>query len=249
MAWGLLVMSLAACSGKDGEEAAKATSAKATRVAIVEVDECLPLIVAEHLGLLDSLHADVRLIRKGSIAECKQAVERGEADVCVNDEAIEYKLITSKKARIKRISQLGDKVIAADKEGHSYELAHMAVDSLMKAKQHVFIIQVEDLKVRLKMLTTGNVDAAMLPEPYATMAVKQGAYPLPLPKGKGDGNGNDNGNGNENGNQDKGQQSPRSSKLVKIPVIVNVAKLKEPLRIAEDSIKRFGKENYERTWK
>ena len=252
MAWGLLVMSLAACSGKDGDEADKATSAKAVRVAIVEVDECLPLIVAEHLGLLDSLHADVRLIRKGSIAECKQAVERGEADVCVNDEAIEYKLITSKKARIKRISQLGDKVIAADKEGHSYELAHMAVDSLMKAKQHVFIIQVEDLKVRLKMLTTGNVDAAMLPEPYATMAVKQGAYSLNLrfsETKREQGSLRNGASAYENENQDKGQESPRSSKLVKVPVIVNVAKLKEPLRIAEDSIKRFGKENYERTWK
>ena len=232
-------MSLAACSGKDGNEAEKATSAKAVRVAIVEVDECLPLMVAEHLGLLDSLHADVRLIRKGSIAECRQAVERGEADVCVNDEAIDFKLVTSKKARIKRISQLNDKVIAADKEGHSYDLARMAVDSLMNAKQPVFIIQVEDLKVRLKMLTTGNVDAAMLPEPYATMAVKQGGVELPLL------NGNDNGNGNK----DKGQESPRSSKLVKVPVIVNVAKLKEPVRIAQDSIRRFGKENYEWIWK
>lgn len=221
MAWGLLVMSMAACSGKDGEEAGKATSAKATRVAIVEVDECLPLVVAEHLGLLDSLHADVKLIRKGSIAECKQAVENGEADVCVNDEAIAFKLITSKKARIKRISQLGDKVIAADREGHSYDLARMAVDSLMTAKQPVFIIQVEDLRVRLKMLTTGNVDAAMLPEPYATRALKQGGVELPL-KQNGSGNLND---------------------------IVQVAKLKEPLRIANDSIRRFGKENYEKTWK
>jgi ABC-type nitrate/sulfonate/bicarbonate transport system substrate-binding protein len=255
LAWGVLVMSLAACSGKDGDEADKATSAKAVRVAIVEVDECLPLVVAEHLGLLDSLHADVRLIRKGSIAECRQAVESGEADVCVNDEAIDFKLVTSKKARIKRISQLNDKVIAADKEGHSYDLARMAVDSLLNAKQPVFIIQVEDLKVRLKMLTTGNVDAAMLPEPYATMAVKQGGVELPLLNGNG--NGNDNGFREapehqlerKNGNQDKGQESPRSSKLVKVPVIVNVAKLKEPLRIAQDSIRRFGKENYERIWK
>ena len=248
-------MSLAACSGKDGDEAEKATSAKAVRVAIVEVDECLPLMVAEHLGLLDSLHADVRLIRKGSIAECRQAVESGEADVCVNDEAIDFKLVTSKKARIKRISQLNDKVIAADKEGHSYDLARMAVDSLMNAKQPVFIIQVEDLKVRLKMLTTGNVDAAMLPEPYATMAVKQGGVELPLLNGNGNENGNGNGNGNQDkgqgdkGQGDKGQQSPRSSKLVKVPVIVNVAKLKEPLRIAQDSIRRFGKENYEWIWK
>ena len=242
-------MSLAACSGKDGNEADKATSAKAVRVAIVEVDECLPLVVAEHLGLLDSLHADVRLIRKGSIAECRQAVERGEADVCVNDEVIDFKLVTSKKARIKRISQLNDKVIAADKEGHSYDLARMAVDSLMNAKQPVFIIQVEDLKVRLKMLTTGNVDAAMLPEPYATMAVKQGGVELPLLNGNDNGNGNRNDNGNGNGNQDKGQESPRSSKLVKVPFIVNVAKLKEPLRIAQDSIRRFGKENYEWIWK
>ena len=249
LAWGVLVMSLAACSGKDGNEAEKATSAKAVRVAIVEVDECLPLVVAEHLGLLDSLHADVRLIRKGSIAECRQAVESGEADVCVNDEAIDFKLVTSKKARIKRISQLNDKVIAADKEGHSYDLARMAVDSLMNAKQPVFIIQVEDLMVRLKMLTTGNVDAAMLPEPYATMAVKQGGVELPLLNGNGNDNGNGNGNGNDNGNQDKGQQSPRSSKLVKVPVIINVAKLKEPLRIAQDSIRRFGKENYEWIWK
>ncbi len=272
LAWGVLVMSLAACSGKDGNEAEKATSAKAVRVAIVEVDECLPLVVAEHLGLLDSLHADVRLIRKGSIAECRQAVERGEADVCVNDEAIDFKLVTSKKARIKRISQLNDKVIAADKEGHSYNLARMAVDSLMNAKQPVFIIQVEDLKVRLKMLTTGNVDAAVLPEPYATRAVKQGGVELPLLNGNGNGNDTQpkvatkreqgslrNGNGlreapehqleRKNGNQDKGQQSPRNSKLVKVPVIVNVAKLKEPLRIAQDSIRLFGKENYEWIWK
>jgi hypothetical protein len=185
-------------------------------------------------------------------------VESGEADVCVNDEAIDFKLVTSKKARIKRISQLNDKVIAADKEGHSYDLARMAVDSLLNAKQPVFIIQVEDLMVRLKMLTTGNVDAAMLPEPYATMAVKQGGVEIPLLNGNGNGNGNDTQpkvatkreqSSLRNGNQDKGQQSPRNSKLVKVPVIVNVAKLKEPLRIAQDSIRRFGKENYERIWK
>jgi hypothetical protein len=99
--------------------------------------------------------------------------------------------------------------------------------------------------VRLKMLTTGNVDAAMLPEPYATMAVKQGAYSLNLRFSE-----TKREQGSlRNGNQDKGQQSPRSSKLAKVPVIVNVAKLKEPLRIAQDSIRRFGKENYEWIWK
>lgn len=226
--WGMLAISLTACSSKKNDEDNKATSAKATKVAIVDVDECLPLIVAEHLGLLDSLHADVKLIRKGSIAECKQAVENGEADACVNDQAIGYKLITAKKARIKRISQLNDKVIAADREGHSFYMARMAVDSLMKALQPVFIIQVENIRVRLNMLITSNIDAAILPEPYASRAVNMGNYEIKV----------------------KAKSNSKSITEMQQPLLTKkIAKLKEPLSIAHDSIRRFGKENYERIWK
>ena len=73
------------------------------------------------------------------------------------------------------MEQLVDKIIAADSHGESHRLAELAIDSLLNKGQLVFIVQVEDLNIRLNMLNSGNVDAALLPEPYATRARKQGA--------------------------------------------------------------------------
>ena len=46
----------------DNSDVNYTTSSKAMRLGVIPVDECLPVYVAEHLGLLDSLHADVKLI-------------------------------------------------------------------------------------------------------------------------------------------------------------------------------------------
>lgn len=193
----------------------------ALRIAVVPVEECLPLLVAEHLGLLDSLHGNARVTRYGALSECREAMARHKADAMVNDSAIGYRMLTSQKSRIHRVAQLSDKVIAADKEGCSYDMARAAIDSLLRQKRHVFIIQVEDMEVRTKMLTTGNIDAALLPEPHATQAVKQGAYEISL----------------------TGKMADRG-RLAHSLLTKTTPAIERSLKTARDSIKRYGKENY-----
>ena len=215
-----MVLSVACSSSEETdllpEEIEQHTSTKALRVGVVPIEECLPVTVAQHLGLLDSLHADVLVKRYDALSECKAAKEKGEIDVMVEDSTIAFTFLTSKKSRIHRISQLSDKVIAADGDGYSTKLAYEAIDSLLKQKRHVFVIRVEDLSVRTRMLMTGNVDAALLPEPWATMAKKAGAYEVEGQRSK-----------------VKGRRSEGLSK-----------KFREALRVASDSIDRYGKENY-----
>lgn len=215
-----MVLSVACSSSEETdllpEEIEQHTSTKALRVGVVPIEECLPVTVAQHLGLLDSLHADVLVKRYDALSECKAAKEKGEIDVMVEDSTIAFTFLTSKKSRIHRISQLSDKVIAADGDGYSTKLAYVAIDSLLKQKRHVFVIRVEDLSVRTRMLMTGNVDAALLPEPWATMAKKAGAYEVEGQRSK-----------------VKGLRAEGLSK-----------KFREALRVASDSIDRYGKENY-----
>ena len=71
-----------------------------------------------------------------------------------------------------------DKIVAADSHGYSRKYAEIIADSLQKKQKTVYILQCEDLNVRTKMLSMGNVDAALLPEPFATSAIKAGGKVL-----------------------------------------------------------------------
>jgi NitT/TauT family transport system substrate-binding protein len=92
--------------------------------------------------------------------------------------SLSWKMLTSTKSRIVRTEQLVDKIIATDSHGYTHKYAEMVTDSLIKKQKNVYIIQCEDVNVRAKMLTTGNVDAAFLPEPFASSAIKSGARVL-----------------------------------------------------------------------
>lgn len=175
------------------EEARKADSAS-LKIGVMPTSDCLPIVVAKELRLFDTLGVDVHLRHYHALTECRKALKDSLVEGAVIDSVLfnilkeekvplevgmttnlTWKFLTAKKARITRLDQLSDKMIAADGHGESYRLAESAIDSLQKKKMHVFIIQVDDPSVRLNMLTTGNVDAALLPEPFASKAVKKGA--------------------------------------------------------------------------
>ena len=204
----------------DNSDVNYTTSSKAMRLGVIPVDECLPVYVAEHLGLLDSLHADVKLIHFNALSECKSALAKHQVDYIVNDSDIHYKLLTSRKSRLHRISQLSDKVIAADGDGYSKKLVEQNIDSLLKLDRHIFIIKVEDLDVRTKMLISNNIDAAMLPEPWASFAIEQGGAVLLSIK-------------TEAGKKLSAQFSHTKNK-----------KLLPAINTAIDSINKYGKQSY-----
>lgn len=178
----------------------------AFKIGVLPTEDCLPIILAKELRLYDTLGVSVHLRHYSAMSECRIALSNSLVEGAVIDStllaqlndgnewltagmptAMTWKFLTAKKARISRLEQLTDKIIAADSHGESHRLAEQAIDSLLKKGKLAFVVQVEDLNVRLKMLNTGTVDAALLPEPYATKAKKQGANIIErvksLPKG------------------------------------------------------------------
>ena len=163
---------------REQREAERKADSAALKIAVLPTMDCLPIVVAKELRLFDTLNVDVRLRKYNALSECRKALKDGIVEGA--DTNMSFRLITAKKARLSRISQLSDKMIAADRDGLSKRMAEAAIDSMLRKKQHIFIIQVEDLNIRFDMLQNGNIDAAMLPEPYATRAIKIGAKEISL---------------------------------------------------------------------
>jgi len=220
----------------------------ALKIGVMPTEDCLPILVAKSLGLFEKNGVDVHLRRYHALSECRKAltdslVEGAAIDSTLMSQlngktpwlysgiatSLSWKFFTSKKARIRRIDQLGDKMIAADSHGESHRLAEKAIDSLQRKKEHVFIIQVEDPNVRLSMLTTGNVDAAFLPEPYASKAIKAGAHHITSIK-----------------SNPAGVVAFRTTAMAHPDRKKQQQAFIKALKTANDSISRYGKETYNR---
>lgn len=218
----------------------------ALKVGVIPTSDCLPILVAKELRLFDTLDVDVHLRRYHAISECRYAlvnklVEGAVIDSTLLNElngkepwlyapmktALSWKFLTAKKARISRLDQMNDKMIAADGHGESRRLAEKAIDSLLRKKMLVFVVQVEDPAVRLDMLNNGNVDAALLPEPFATKAIKEGARHISSVK-----------------------SSPAGVVAFRKEVMSHKTRkqqyesFEKAVTIARDSIKKYGEDNY-----
>lgn len=165
------------------------------KIGVMPTADCEAILLADSLHLFDTLGVTVHLKKYASLSECRIAlraklvegafIDSALADVIEKKDtvkltlgpatALSWKLFTSKKARIVRKEQLADKILAADSHGASKKFAEDMADSLKKEKKTVFILQCEDPKVRMKMLAQGNIDAALLPEPFSTEIQKSGA--------------------------------------------------------------------------
>lgn len=198
----MLLLAFSSCS--DEEEKRRLTRAErlklhredslSLKIAVLPTADCDAVRLADSMGVFDSLGVAVHLKRYSSLSECRIALRKRLVEGAFVDSvlagvimekdttaltlgpstALSWKLLTSKKARIVRKEQLTDKIIAADSHGASKALAESIADSLKKEKKTVFVLQCEDPQIRMKMLAHGNVDAALLPEPYATQVMRYG---------------------------------------------------------------------------
>jgi NitT/TauT family transport system substrate-binding protein len=148
----------------------------------------LPIFVAKERHFYERLNADIRLRRYLSQMDCDTAliggsVEGGMTDL-IRRKRIEKKgvwldvatstngtwqLITNRTARLKQLKQLGDKMVAMSR----YSATDCLTDYTFKnvrTTDPVFRIQINDVNLRLRMLTNNEMDAAWLPEPQATVA-------------------------------------------------------------------------------
>jgi len=195
----LLAAAIIAACGDSYDKAQKLSKEKAAKdrhedslalkVGVVPTLDCLPIFVAKENGLFDSLKTDVRLKTFQSNIDCDAALAAGRIEGCVTDivrgqylkrrgTALDYvaatdaywQMITNRKARIKTLKQLNDKMIAMTRYSATALLADYATDSAGLKRENVFKIQINDVRLRLQMLLNNEMDAMLLTEPYATTA-------------------------------------------------------------------------------
>ncbi|MBQ9671444.1 MAG: ABC transporter substrate-binding protein [Prevotella sp.] len=167
------------------------------RIAILPTLDCLPICLADAHGFFEQYGLDVDVLPYQAQMDCDTAIERGWANGIVTDLVraqrmkdnglqLEYitateaswQLLTNPTARIKQLRQLDDKMLAMTRFSATHLLSDKAVDSVRLKPERVFRIQVNDVNVRLGMLSAGIMDALLLPEPQATAARNQNALKL-----------------------------------------------------------------------
>ena len=192
------VLLLAACgqsyeetkrqTSQQRREAAKKDSA-ALKVAVMPTLDCLPLFVAQHYNLYDTLRGGVRLKLYKAQMDCDTALERGRVEGMVTDlvRAVRiakkgtkmryvaatnayWQLVSNRNSRVKQVKQLDDKMIAMTRYSVTDMLADAAIDSAKLDKDRVFKVQVNDVFVRVQMLQNNIMDVLCLTEPQATWA-------------------------------------------------------------------------------
>ena len=175
-------------SRQQRRELARKDSA-ALKIAVMPTLDCLPMFVAEHYQLFDTLRGGVRLKQFAAQMDCDTALERGRVEGAISDlvramrmerrgtkiryEAAtntRWQLVTNRNARVRQLKQLDDKMVAMTRYSATDLLTDRVVDSVKLDKDRVFKVQINDVHVRLLMLQNNEMDALWLTEPQATVA-------------------------------------------------------------------------------
>lgn len=160
----------------------------ALKFAVLPTLDCLPLYVAQHYDLLDTLHGGVRLKMYNAQIDGDTALLRGRVEGLVTDlvraKKMEqqglkvrywavtnsyWQLLSNRQARIRKLRQLEDKMIAMTRFSATDLLSDLVADTTHLQSDHVFKVQVNDLTIRMQMLQNNEMDALWLTEPQATM--------------------------------------------------------------------------------
>lgn len=197
-----LVLSLSGCSNTSqsstpSESAAQEGQEEPSSPLVIGVlpdVDSIPLIIAEANGYFEEEGVDVRLEHFKSAMERDSALQSGQIDGAVsdilaaafaNDGGFEvkitsltngtYKLLVGKETGIDEVEKIKGKDIAISKN----TIIEYATDKILEKyglnPDEVNKVVIPQIPTRLEMLQNGKVHAATLPEPMASVAVKNGA--------------------------------------------------------------------------
>lgn len=160
----------------------------ALKIATVPTLDCLPIFIGVEDSAFVRNGVDVRLRHRMAQIDCDTLIRGGYVEGMVSDlirtERLRksgvdlryvaatnayWKLVSNRSARVKEIKQLSDKMIAITRYSATDYLADLAIDSA-KPKEEVFRVQINDVRIRLRMILNNEMDAALLTEPQATTA-------------------------------------------------------------------------------
>ena len=187
---------LASCAHKQeamlsvGE--AKKADSLALHVALMPTLGCLPVYYAQLTGITDSLDLDICLLRYSAQMDIDTAIARRHTDIAYTDiiRAIRLSdsvsitpflasdepitMVAQKGKKVKKMQQMSEKMIAICRLCATDYWCEKMLDSAKISQDSVYRPQINDVKLRSKMLCTGLLEGAMLEEPYASWAVMEG---------------------------------------------------------------------------
>lgn len=183
-------------SDNNKKENVAACDSDAITIAVQPTLESLPLMVAKEEGLFDSCGVKVCLKNYASQVDCDTAMIKNIADAMITDIVraafwekenkkklnmatwtnTHYMLISSKKSRVKELSQMTDRIMAVTRFSVTDMLADSAITRAGKQPDEMFKVQINNQEIRLNMLIENKIDAAFLQHPYAAEALSKGGH-------------------------------------------------------------------------
>jgi len=183
----LMLFSLSACKGS-------AKAAQPLNIGILPDVDSIPLVIAQQNGYFAKEGANIVLERFKSAAERDAALQAGKIDGAVSDVLAaafaaeggfevkitsltngSYKLLVGKDSGINSFKDLKGKSVAISKNTIIEYATDVMLDENSVSPNDINKMVIPQIPVRLEMLQAGKVDAATLPEPLASSAVKAGA--------------------------------------------------------------------------
>lgn len=185
------VVTLTACQQAHDKQPEQ-TSAKdsiSLNVALMPTVDCLPFYYAKEKGIYDSLDANINIMSFMAQMDCDTAFCRKHADVTYTDliraallqskdTALNvimqtdgsHELITAFSKRIKSPKQLKEKMVGMARHSITDYLCSEIVKKGNFSPDELYKPQINDIALRAAMVQNATIDAAFLPDPYATQA-------------------------------------------------------------------------------
>lgn len=172
---------------------ARADEAAAFKVAVTPTLDCLPLYLLKDSMLYDTAKVDIRLKPFSAHADIDTALVGGSVQAAATElvrimdlrrrhkvilravavTPLQWTLVGDKKNNITNKKRLANHMIAMTRFSATDWLTSQVrkgsgTDSI------IFSVQINDITLRARMLANDEMDAAWLPEPYATAALAKG---------------------------------------------------------------------------
>jgi NitT/TauT family transport system substrate-binding protein len=196
----LFSLGLSACAQAASPAAETSPEPATLKIAVLPILDTLPMYVAQQEGLFTKHRIQVTFIPVGSAAERDQVINAGQADGMINEiistqfynrdkiqvqivrfaqtatsNSAMFRILASGKSDISSVDQLKGEPIGIS-QGTVIEYL---TDRLLKAqgfsKDEIQTIAVPKISDRMALLGSGELKAAMLPEPLSSLAEQQGA--------------------------------------------------------------------------
>lgn len=170
------------------------TSQAALQIGIFADADSLPLIVAQEEGLFSREGVAVNLVRFTSAVERDSALQAGKLDGLVTDILAvmllneggfpvkitsltngRYGIAASPGSSLRTVMDLKGRSAAISLNTIIHYFTDMSTEEAGLAAGSVNLVPIPKMPVRMEMLLAGQVDAAVMPEPFLTTATLKGA--------------------------------------------------------------------------